>query len=103
MKNNRLTLQKSLAITILLIGVIGIVLVFATDYTYRQLAYEQQKDAVNNLISIKSADLIEKLTNRQKDLGFRLQSETGFVNKLGDGIQSHIFAANCIGRMRYGR
>jgi len=53
MKPNSLTLQKTLAITILLIGVIGVALVFATDYTYRQLAFEQQKKSVSNLIAIK--------------------------------------------------
>jgi len=70
MKPNNLTLQKMLAITILLIGVIGVALVFATDYTYRQLAFEQQKKSVSNLIAIKSVDLIDELTTRQKDLGF---------------------------------
>ncbi len=82
MKPNSMTLQKTLAITILLIGVIGIALVFATDYTYRQLAFEQQKESVSNLIAIKSKDLIDKLTTRQKDLGFRLQSEAKFKKAL---------------------
>lgn len=82
MKLNNMTLQKTLAITILLIGVIGVALVFATDYTYRQLAFEQQKESVSKLISIKSVDLIEKLTTRQKDLGFRLQSEVQFQKAL---------------------
>ena len=79
MNNKHLTLQKTLAITILLIGVIGIVLVIATDFTYRKVAYEQQTQSVNQLIAIKSADLINKLTERQKELGFRLQSESDFI------------------------
>ena len=53
MKLTNITLQKTLAATILLIGVIGIALVFATDYTYRQLAYEQQKESISQLIKIK--------------------------------------------------
>ena len=79
MNKQRMTLQKTLAIAILSIGVIGILLVIATDYTYRQLAYEQQKESVAQLIKIKSADLINELTERQKDLGFKLQSEPGFL------------------------
>jgi len=79
MNNKHLTLQKTLAITILLIGVIGIMLVIATDFTYRKVAYEQQTQSVNQLIAIKSADLINKLTERQKELGFRLQSESDFI------------------------
>jgi diguanylate cyclase (GGDEF)-like protein/PAS domain S-box-containing protein len=74
----RLTLQKTLAIAILLMGIIGIALVIATDYTYRKLAYQQQQDSVKQLLKIKSTDLISKLTERQKDLGFRLQSEPNF-------------------------
>ena len=78
MNNKHLTLQKTLAITILLIGVIGIMLVITTDFTYRKVAYEQQTQSVNQLIAIKSADLIKKLADRQKELGFRLQSESDF-------------------------
>lgn len=82
MKHKRQTLQKTLAIAILLIGVIAIVLVIGTDYTYRKLAYQQQRDSVSQLIKIKSADLIKKLTDRQKDLGFRLQGEADFQKAL---------------------
>lgn len=78
MNIKRLTLQKTLAITILLIGVLGILLVIATDFTYRKIAYEQQMQSVSQLIAIKSADLIKKLSDRQKELGFRLQEEPGF-------------------------
>ena len=82
MKLTNMTLQKTLALTILLIGVIGVVLVFSTDYTYRQLAFEQQKNSVSQLIAIKSIDLIDKLANRQKDLSFRLQNEAQFKKAL---------------------
>ncbi|MBE9560798.1 MAG: EAL domain-containing protein, partial [Proteobacteria bacterium] len=92
MNKKHLTLQKTLAITILLIGVIGIMLVIATDFTYRKVAYEQQTQSVNQLIAIKSADLIKKLTERQKELGFRLQNESEFKTA---------FAANNIDDMVY--
>ena len=92
MNKKHLTLQKTLAITILLIGVIGIMLVIATDFTYRKVAYEQQTQSVNQLIAIKSADLIQKLTERQKELGFRLQNESEFKSA---------FAANSIDDMVY--
>ena len=82
MSNKRLTLQKTLALAILMIGVIGIVLVVTTDFTYRELAYAQQKESVSQLIKIKSADLLKKLADLQKDLGFRLQSEAEFKQAL---------------------
>ena len=76
--SNRLTLQKTLATAIFLMGVLGIGLVIMTDFTYRKLAYQQQQDSVEQLLKIKSADLINKLIDRQKDLGFRLQGEPNF-------------------------
>ena len=90
MKTRHLTLQKTLALTILLIGIIGIALVFFTDYTYRQLAYEQQQGLIGQLIGIKSTDLIEKLTARQKDLGFRLQSEPEFKKAFSENDKKQI-------------
>ncbi len=78
MNSKKLTLQKTLAITILLIGVIGIVLVIATDFTYRKIAFEQQTKSVNQLISIKSADLLKKLTEQQKEQGFKLINDPAF-------------------------
>jgi diguanylate cyclase (GGDEF)-like protein/PAS domain S-box-containing protein len=76
------TLQKTLALTILLIGVIGIALVIATDYTYRQLAFSQQQESISQLIKIKSNDLIAELSEHQKDLGFRLQSEASLLKAI---------------------
>jgi len=85
-----LTLQKTLAIALLLIGGIGISLVFTTDYTYRQLAFDQQKESVSHLLAIKSADLIHQLTDRQKDLGFRLQSEPAFLKAIDKNNKNDI-------------
>ncbi len=79
MNSKQLTLQKTLAITILLIGIIGIVLVIATDFTYRKIAFEQQTQSVNQLIAIKSADLLQKLTEQQEALGTQLLSEAAFT------------------------
>ncbi|MCF6276032.1 MAG: hypothetical protein L3J05_09760 [Robiginitomaculum sp.] len=70
MNSKSRTLQKTLALTILLIGVIGIALVIATDYTYRQLAFGQQKESTSQLIKLKSTDLIDELTERQKNFRF---------------------------------
>jgi diguanylate cyclase (GGDEF)-like protein/PAS domain S-box-containing protein len=90
MKPRQLTLQKTFALTILLIGAIGIALVFITDYTYRKLAYEQQQNSIGQLIGVKSADLIEKLTARQKELGLRLQSEPEFIKAFNENNKKEI-------------
>ena len=84
MLSKHITLQKTLAITISLIGLIGIGLVIATDFTYRKVAYNQQTDSVSQLIALKSADLIKKLSERQMELGFRLQNEKKFIDAFTD-------------------
>lgn len=76
----RLTLQTTLIATILLMGLLGIGLVFSTDVAYRELAFEQQKKALAKLLSIKSRDLTNELIQRQKEFGFALQSEEAFKN-----------------------
>jgi diguanylate cyclase (GGDEF)-like protein/PAS domain S-box-containing protein len=84
MNNKRITLQKTLAMTILLIGVIGIALVIATDFTYRKIAYQQQTNSINKLIAVKSSDLIQKLSERSKELGFQLQEEPEFIKSFNE-------------------
>lgn len=79
MLNRRLTLQKTFALAILLIGIIGIALVIATDFTYRQLAYEQQRDSVTRLIALKANDLITKSVNLQQEIADRPQNQEAFI------------------------
>jgi len=82
MNDKRLTLQKTLAITILLIGAIGIVLVVITDFTYRKIAFEQQTQSINQLITIKSVHQLEKLSTHQKELGIQLLNNARFKTAL---------------------
>jgi diguanylate cyclase (GGDEF)-like protein/PAS domain S-box-containing protein len=90
MRNSQRTLQSTLAAAILLIGVIGIALVFFSDYTYRNLAYKQQSDSVNQLVALEADALISELTERQKDLASRLQSEDAFKNALANRDMSRM-------------
>lgn len=84
MNGKNKTLQQTLATAILLIGLIGIALVLLADYTYRNLAYDQQSESINKLVELKSRDLVDGLIDRQKDLAFRLQSEAAFKSALDD-------------------
>jgi diguanylate cyclase (GGDEF)-like protein/PAS domain S-box-containing protein len=85
MTSNKTTLQTTLAVAILLIGAIGVGLVLFADYAYRELAYEQHRDSINQLVDFKTADLLDELIERQKDLGFRLQNEAAFKTALSEG------------------
>jgi len=85
MNNKRLTLQTTLAITILLIGIIGIVLVVATDTTYRKIAYEQQAQSVNQLVAIKSAEQLKKFIAQQKKQAIQLLNKPAFNSAFKTG------------------
>ena len=82
MLHKHLTLQATLMITISLIGLLGLGLVLSTDTSYRELTFKQQKDALEKLLSIKARDLTNELIQRQKEMGFALQSEETFKNSI---------------------
>ena len=72
------SLRVTLAATIFLIGLLGLMLVVSTEHIYRKFALEHQESAFEALLTIKTDDLIKELIDHQKELGFRLQSEEEF-------------------------
>jgi diguanylate cyclase (GGDEF)-like protein/PAS domain S-box-containing protein len=79
------TLRSTLAATIFLIGLLGLVLVISTENIYRKFALEHQEGAFEALLKIKTDDLIKELINHQKELAFRLQSEEEFKSAYKSG------------------
>ena len=78
MFEKKLTIQSTLAVTILFIGLVGLILVISTEQIYRKFALEHQENAFEVLLSIKTTEFINELIDHQKELGFRLQSEEEF-------------------------
>ncbi len=78
MFNNKLTLESTLAVTIFFIGLVSLTLVISTEHIYRKFALEHQEDALESLLSLKTRDLFNELTDHQKELGYRLQSNEAF-------------------------
>ena len=79
MLNNKISLESTLAVTIFFIGLVGLILVISTEHIYRNFALEHQRDAIENLLSLKTTDLVNELIEHQKELGFSLQSEDEFI------------------------
>jgi hypothetical protein len=79
MLNNKLTLESTLAVTIFVIGLVGLMLVISTEHTYRKFALEHQEDALEDLLSLKTTDLVNELIEHQKELGYSLQSAEEFI------------------------
>ena len=79
MLNNKISLESTLAVTIFFIGLIGLVLVISTEHIYRNFALEHQQDAIENLLSLKTTDVVNELIEHQKELGYSLQSAEEFI------------------------
>ena len=92
MHQQRLTLKFTLVTIVLLVGLLGLGLVLSTDFAYRDLAFHQQEEALEKLLAIKSRDLTNELIQRQKELGFVMQSEHRFKKA---------YAANDIKELHY--
>ena len=78
MFNNKLTLESTLAVTIFVIGLVGLMLVISTEHIYRKFALEHQESAFETLLSLKTNDLVNELIEHQKQLGLSLQSQEAF-------------------------
>ena len=55
------SLSSTLAATIFLIGLLGLMLVISTEHIYRKFAVEHQESAFEALLAIKTDDLIKEL------------------------------------------
>jgi diguanylate cyclase (GGDEF)-like protein len=78
MKINTIPLRTSLGLTILLMGLFSIALVFFSGETYRQLAIENQRNALVDLIGIKVDDLLARLEDNAAKLGLEIQYDKHF-------------------------
>ena len=79
MLNNKISLESTLAVTIFFIGLVGLILVISTEHIYRNFALEHQQDAIENLLSLKTTDLVNEL--------IELSERTRLQLTVGRGIQ----------------
>lgn len=50
-------------------------MVIITGYLYRNLAYQNQREAITELISLKVTNILEELSNTSRNLGMELQTD----------------------------
>lgn len=79
-----LNLHIALAIIIVLVACTGLGLVLLSEAAYQKQAIQQQKNALQNLLSIKSNDLLSELIYHHKELGYVLQTEDSFIKAFTD-------------------
>jgi len=92
----RFSMRTSLWLAIVLMGVLGMALALATGGVYRELALDNQRSALANLVNLKVHDLLGGLEEKSRELSTDLHREPTFraafdahdqeaVSKLLDG------------------
>lgn len=73
-----LPLRTSLWLPILAMGAVAIVLVLATSHIYRDLTLENRRQAIQQVIQIKSGELLLKLADESRRLAAEIQRNPDF-------------------------
>jgi signal transduction histidine kinase/ActR/RegA family two-component response regulator len=77
-----MSLRFSLAIGIVIMGVLSVVLALYVDDTYRRIALDNQRLALEEIIRLRVGDLLAELEKYSRDLGQSLQNNADFRRDL---------------------
>ena len=83
-------LRTSLWLPILAMGAVAIALVLATSHIYRDLTIENRRQAIQQVIQIKSGELLEKLADDSRSLAAEIQRTSDFRDAVDRADQSVI-------------
>lgn len=87
---SRLSMRTSLLLPIILLGILGMVFALATGALYRELALDNQRTALTNLISLKVMDLLNGLVEKSHELGADLHREQAFRKAFDEHNQVNV-------------
>ncbi len=76
------SLKLIVAIAMIAMIVLVYALVFLSAQTYRELAVDNQTEALQSLLAIKSRDIIDESRDEQRDFAFTMQSQSQFLKAL---------------------
>ncbi|NOZ53693.1 MAG: EAL domain-containing protein [Gammaproteobacteria bacterium] len=90
----RSSIQTSLGLTVLVMGLVGIFLTVITGEIYRHQALENQRKAFEELVKLKVDDILQDILKKTSELGLSIQSErhfrTAFQGKSALHIQAQL-------------
>jgi diguanylate cyclase (GGDEF)-like protein len=92
MKRLNVNLLSGLVLAIILLGVISAVTVYLNARTYRDLAFDFQRQYMTQLIAAESAEIIHEDADRARQLGLRIQSLPAFRSAFSSGDDAEISA-----------
>lgn len=78
MLTQHLTMRASLSLTIVIMGLLGLTLALVTGEVYRQQILDNQRQAMSNMLRLKSDDLLRELEVKAGELALAIQHEPEF-------------------------
>ncbi|WP_455366382.1 ATP-binding protein [Kaarinaea lacus] len=79
---DRLSLRLSLTIGIAIMGILGVILALYVDVTYRRIALDNQRVAIEEIMRLRVGDLLAELEGYSRDLGQTVQNNHEFRRNL---------------------
>jgi len=76
----RFSLSDKISMTIVVIGIFGIMFVYYINDSYKQLTYKHHTQAIQRLAYLEVDDLIEELETNSLDLALSIENENAFKN-----------------------
>ena len=86
----RFSMRSTLAVTIVLMGTLGMLLALTTGEIYRKDALENQRAALESVVQISVVEQLRMLQERARDLGLAMQSEDRFRQALAAGSRPRL-------------
>jgi GGDEF domain-containing protein len=84
----RLGLSDKISLTVITVGVLGLMLVYYTSIYYRNIAYEHYQRTLQILATIKAEEIIDKLKSDSAELARAIAQQPGFQRNLSEKRQS---------------
>jgi len=84
MPNIKSSIQTSLGLTVLVMGLVGIFLTIITGEIYRHQALENQRNALESLVKLKVDDILQDILTKTSQLGLSIQADRNFRNAYQD-------------------
>jgi GGDEF domain-containing protein len=77
-------LSDKISLTVIAIGVLGLILVYYTSIYYRNIAYEHYQRTIQILAAIEIEEIVDDLKSDAADLAQALEQQPGFLQHIAD-------------------
>jgi len=81
-RHRRLSIQTSLGLTVLVMGLLGVALSIITGEIYQRLALDNQRNTLEELVKIKVDDILQDVIKQTVQFGLSIQTDTDFRNAI---------------------